>query len=69
MEAREGAVPNRQRGPSGRESAPGFADRRKSAKNGLETTTPAAIAVGVVVHNKPRISAANDLAPQSQPSS
>jgi hypothetical protein len=36
-------------------------------KNGRESTTPAAIAVGVVVHNMPRISAAIILAPQSQP--
>jgi hypothetical protein len=64
MEAREGAVPNHQRGLSGRESARDFAGRRKSAKNGRESTTPAAIAVGVVVHNKPRISAAINLSPQ-----
>jgi hypothetical protein len=69
MEAREGAVPNRQRGLSRRESARDFAGRRKSAKNGRESTTPAAITVGVVVHKMPPMMAAINLAPQSQPSS
>ncbi len=64
MEARESVVPDHQRDLSGRESARDFASRRKSAKNGRESTTPAAIAVGVVVHNTPRISAAFNLAPR-----